>query len=154
MHDIDVGGQLEQFGRKVREPSGARGRTSDLSRARFREGNERFQTGCRQGWVHNRHIGNHREAGDRREIGDRVEPCVGEQRRTDHDRARVPDQQRVAVRCRFRRGCAADRPRRAGPVIRDDGLAERLREPLRERAAENVIAYGAGDQRENQAHRA
>ena len=74
VHDIDVGGQLEQFRREMREAAGARGCAVDLPRARFRERDERFQVCRRQGRVHDRQIGNDREARDRREVADRVEP--------------------------------------------------------------------------------
>ena len=74
--------------------------------------------------MHNRHIGTSAIADDRREVGDRVEPRDSDQRRTDQDRARVPDQQRVSVRQATSPPARADRPRRAGPVVRDDALAE------------------------------
>ncbi len=121
----------------MRLGAGARARIVELRRRGLGLGDEigqRLDAGVR---THHQDIGGVDELRDRDEILERVIGQVLEQRRIDRDRGRGQEQ-RVAVRRRPRRHAHPGIPCRPGPVVDDDGLAERSTKRGREDAGDDV----------------
>ena len=106
----------------------------ELAGLRFRERDQLLHRFHRQRRMHDEDVRQRREARDRREVAHRVERQLLVQARIDRER-RGDHEQRVAVGRRFRDDLGAVEAARAGTVVDDDRLAERVAQALRRRCA-------------------
>ena len=138
VHELDAGEDVQELAREMLRRSEARRREIDLLAASpfaisissfmLRAANE----GCTM-----KTFGDSRELRDRREIPDRIEADARVETRA-RDEIRRGEEQRVAVGRRVRDELGADVAGGAGPIVRDDLLAEALAELLRDDAADGV----------------
>jgi hypothetical protein len=120
-------------------PAGAdaEGAVVDLARLPAGELDEVAQRAHRQRRIDDERLRADAKPGDRREVAERVVGQLVEVRVGDKGRV-CRHQQRVAVGRSLGDGFGADLAGGAGPVLHHDLLAHAFREPLRERARQDV----------------
>ena len=136
VNDIDAGGGLEHLARDVRRRAAAAGSEVQLSRSCLGELDQLLQRARGQRRMNDDQKRRRHELADRRERLQRLVSRIRVETGRNAERGGGREEQRVAIRRRFRRGRGAYRAARARAVVDDHLLAQRRREMLGDGAAD------------------
>ena len=137
LHHVRPRHVLEQLGGEMRARGDAARCVVELARFRFRERDELLHGFHRKRRMHDEDVRQGGEARDRHEIADRIERQLLVQARVDGERGGDAEQ-RVAVGRRFGDRFGSVQTARAGTVIDDERLPERLAHALRDHARREI----------------
>jgi hypothetical protein len=131
VHEVGPGAQLEQLGDQMGEVAVAHGAEIELAGIGLGIGNQLLHGLRREIRRHHQHLVAFGDLGDRREMLGGVVVAEPVDRRPDHQRAGIAEQERIAVGLGASDRLAAERAAGAAAVLDDHGLAENRSEPLR-----------------------
>ena len=140
MFHPDLPERREQFCCHVRRTATAVGCVVERTRTRPRERDQLLHRPHRQRRMHRQQQRCGREQAHRREVAHRVVGQPAAERGVDPVRRDTGEEQRVAVGWRACGEVGADRAARARPVVDHHRLADRLGQPLADRARDRVVA--------------
>jgi hypothetical protein len=146
--ELDAGGLREHLGRDVPDGAGHEC-VVDLAWIGFAVRDQVAGRAHRQGWMRHQHAQERADRADRREILARVVAGVRIERGVDGKRARVGEQDRVAVGGALGDRAGRDRAAGAAAILDHHLLPERLAHALGDEARERIIA-AAGRERHDQ----